>query len=71
MWHKHLSELEETDFKNGNLWNMGNSKDVYKTIKFESSKKSCMDKDMVTSVMKLKAHYDKISTRKVIKDVFF
>ena len=38
---------------------MGNSKNVYKTIKSEAAKLSLLDKDLVANVMKLKGFYEK------------
>ena len=67
VWHQKLSELNPDDFDNGHLKNMGNSKNVYKTIKSEAAKLSLPDKDLVTSVMKLKGFYERSSTDKIIK----
>ena len=67
MYHQHVANIHDEEFESGHMRNMGNSNNVYKTLKYEAGKKKLVDPDVNKSLLKLKGHFESSTPNKGIK----
>ena len=67
LWHEALNALSNDDFENGYLKEMGNSKNVYKTIMCEEAMLQLPEQDLLSSLRKLKTTYEDTTEQKLVK----
>ena len=55
-YHKKLSQVDECSFNSGNLWGIGNSKNVYEQIKHKDLKRKQKHEYIFISIKNLKTN---------------
>lgn len=55
-YHKKLSQVDESSFNSGSLWDIGNSKNVYEQIKHEDLKRKQKHENIFISIKNLKTN---------------
>ena len=63
---RNLKDIPEEEFDAGNLGNTGQSKQVFRQLKYEGKMKKPLDKDPLQSILKLFSKYQEDYPDKII-----